>query len=80
MIAALAAGLMAVGLCAADKGTIDKAELSTPRLKSSYVIGVNIGKGMKQQNLDADFDMIVKGMKDGARAPPPSTKRKCSKP
>src|SRR5689334_15237252 len=68
MIAALAAGLMAANLCAADK-----AELSTPKLKSSYVIGVNIGKGMKQQGLDADFDMILKGMKDGAAGTPALT-------
>lgn len=73
MIAALAAGLMAANLCAADKGAVDKSELSTPKLKSSYVIGVNIGKGMKQQGLDADFDMILKGMKDGAAGTPALT-------
>lgn len=63
MIAALAAGLLAANLYAA--GT-DKSELATPKQKSSYVIGVNIGKGMKQQGVDVDFDLIMKGMKDGA--------------
>ena len=64
-IAALAAGLMAANLYAADSKPTDKAELSNSKLKASYVIGVNIGKGMKQQNLDVDADMILKGIKDG---------------
>jgi FKBP-type peptidyl-prolyl cis-trans isomerase len=68
MIAALAAGLVAVSICAADpapKGT-DKAELASSKQKVSYAIGVNIGKNMKQQNVDLDFDVIAKGMRDGA--------------
>lgn len=65
MIAALAAGLVAANLSAAESKPTDKAELSNPKLKASYVIGVNIGKGMKQQNVDVDADMILKGLKDG---------------
>src|SRR5213075_2851586 len=67
-IAALAAGFLAANLCAADpapKGT-DKAELTSSKQKISYAIGVNIGKNMKQQNVELDFDVIAKGMKDGA--------------
>lgn len=60
MMAALTAGLMAVNLSAADK-----SELTTPKQKASYSIGANIGKSMKAQGLDADFDMIAKGMRDG---------------
>jgi FKBP-type peptidyl-prolyl cis-trans isomerase len=65
MIAALAAGLVAANLSAAESKPTDKAELSNPKLKASYVIGVNIGKGMKQQNVDVDADMVLKGLKDG---------------
>src|ERR1051325_7255546 len=65
MIAALAAGLVAVNLCAAEKAT-DKAELGSAKQKASYAIGVNIGKQMKAQGVDLDFDVIYKGMKDGA--------------
>jgi FKBP-type peptidyl-prolyl cis-trans isomerase len=61
MFAALAAGLMAVNMSAAEK-----SELTTPKQKASYAIGANIGKSMKAQGLDADFDMIAKGMKDAA--------------
>lgn len=62
MIAALAAGLVAANLCAVGA---DKSELTNPKQKASYVIGVNIGKGMKQQGVDVDVDMITKGIKDG---------------
>jgi FKBP-type peptidyl-prolyl cis-trans isomerase len=72
IIAALAAGLLTANLFAADpaaaaapKGT-DKAELTNSKQKISYAIGVNIGKNMKQQNVDLDFDFVAKGMKDGA--------------
>src|SRR5436190_16063956 len=67
-IAAVAAGFLAANLCAADpapKGT-DKAELTTSKQKISYAIGVNIGKNMKQQSVDLDYDVIAKGMRDGA--------------
>lgn len=65
MIAALAAGLVAANLSAAESKPVDKAELSNPKHKASYVIGVNIGKGMKQQNVDVDAEMVLKGLKDG---------------
>lgn len=65
MFAALAAGLMAVNMSAAEK-----SELTTPKQKASYAIGANIGKSMKAQGLDADFDMIAKGMKDAADGKP----------
>ena len=65
MMAAIAAGLVAANLCAADSKPTDKAELSDPKKKASYVIGVNIGKGMKQQNVEVDADFVLKGLKDG---------------
>jgi FKBP-type peptidyl-prolyl cis-trans isomerase FkpA len=73
MIAALAAGLMAANLSAADSKPTDKAELSNPKLKASYVIGVNIGKGMKSQGVDIDADMVMKGLKDGLADKPALT-------
>ena len=32
--------------------------------KISYAIGLNIGNGWKQQDIDADYDMLVRGIKD----------------
>lgn len=60
MIAALAAGLVAVDLHAADK-----SELTNDKQKAMYAIGSNIGKSMKQQGLEPDVDLIAKGIKDG---------------
>jgi FKBP-type peptidyl-prolyl cis-trans isomerase len=65
MMAAIAAGLVAANLTAADSKPTDKAELTDPKKKASYVIGVNIGKGMKQQNVEVEADMVLKGLKDG---------------
>ena len=61
ILATVAAGFVAANIHAADK-----SELTTDKQKAMYAIGVNIGKSMKQQGLDADFDTIAKGMKDGA--------------
>ena len=65
MMAAIAAGLVAANLSAADSKPTDKAELTDAKKKASYVIGVNIGKGMKQQNVEVDTDMVLKGLRDG---------------
>lgn len=57
MVAALTASLGASVFAA------DKVELTTKQ-KSSYAIGVNIGRSFKQQGLDADTEQLVKGFKD----------------
>jgi FKBP-type peptidyl-prolyl cis-trans isomerase FklB len=41
------------------------AKLDTPRAKSSYAIGLNIGKGMNRSALDVDTDLFMQGLKDG---------------
>jgi FKBP-type peptidyl-prolyl cis-trans isomerase len=73
MMAALAAGLVAANLSAAESKPTDKAELSNPKNKASYVIGINIGKGMKTQGVDIDTDMLMKGLKDGLAGTPALT-------
>jgi len=40
------------------------AELKDLRAKASYSIGLNIGNGIKAQNLDLDSDLIARGIKD----------------
>jgi FKBP-type peptidyl-prolyl cis-trans isomerase FklB len=39
-------------------------ELKTKKDKVSYAIGVNVGKGMRQQSVDIDPDIFAKGLKD----------------
>jgi FKBP-type peptidyl-prolyl cis-trans isomerase len=61
MMAALAAGVMAVSLNAADV----KTELTTPKQKSSYAIGAHFGRQLKTQPLELDLEVVARGIKDG---------------
>jgi FKBP-type peptidyl-prolyl cis-trans isomerase FklB len=40
-------------------------KLDTPKAKSSYAIGLNIGKGMNRSAVDVDTDTFMQGLKDG---------------
>ncbi len=37
---------------------------TTQKQKASYAIGMNIGKGLKKDDVDVDVDMLARGMKD----------------
>ena len=39
-------------------------ELNTEKDKVNYGIGVSIGKSFKQQGMEVDVDLMVKGLKD----------------
>jgi FKBP-type peptidyl-prolyl cis-trans isomerase FklB len=66
MMAALAAGVFTVSIGAADA----KTELTTPKQKYSYSIGVNMGRQMKQAGVEIDFESLVKGAKDAMTGNP----------
>jgi FKBP-type peptidyl-prolyl cis-trans isomerase FklB len=51
---------LATGLAQAD----DKDILKDQKAKVSYGIGMNLGSQWKQQEVDVDVDILVKGMKD----------------
>jgi FKBP-type peptidyl-prolyl cis-trans isomerase FklB len=42
-----------------------KSPLPTPRDKNSYAIGLNVGKGLHQDSIDVDPNLILQGLKDG---------------
>ena len=42
----------------------EPAELKTEKDKVNYGIGVSIGKSFKQQGMEVDIDLVVKGLKD----------------
>jgi FKBP-type peptidyl-prolyl cis-trans isomerase len=42
-----------------------KSPLTTPRDKNSYAIGLNVGKGLHQDSIDVDPNLILQGLKDG---------------
>jgi FKBP-type peptidyl-prolyl cis-trans isomerase FklB len=57
--------LSGVFLLAGQIWAAEETAFKTYKEKVSYVIGVDIGKGMKDQSLDIDSDVLVKGLKDG---------------
>lgn len=63
----VAAGLLALQARADDKPAEanNASALSTQKEKASYSIGMDIGSGMKQQKLDIDPELVMKGFRDG---------------
>ena len=59
LIAPVAAVMLSGQVWAADEMV-----LKTQKDKISYIVGIDMGKGMKQQALDVDPDLVAKGMKD----------------
>lgn len=60
---ALTAGLTFAGCAAQDTDKV--IELNTLNQKFSYSYGLNLGQNFKLQEMDVDFDVFLKGMKDG---------------
>jgi FKBP-type peptidyl-prolyl cis-trans isomerase len=58
-LAVLGIGLLAVTACEGEKKT-----LQTPKDKVSYGIGVSVAKNLKQQGVEVDVDLAVKGLRD----------------
>ena len=57
--------VLGVLLFAAQASAGETPVLSTLKEKVSYGLGVDIGKNFKRQGIEADFDLLVKGLKDG---------------
>jgi FKBP-type peptidyl-prolyl cis-trans isomerase FklB len=58
-------GLLAGSIFAADP------ELKSQQDKVSYSIGLNIGSNFKKQNIELDYDLLMKGIKDGVSGTKP---------
>src|ERR1041385_8774333 len=48
----------------------DPSPLKTQKEKVSYSIGHNIGSSFKQQGIEVDLDVLIKGLKDGQAGQP----------
>jgi FKBP-type peptidyl-prolyl cis-trans isomerase FklB len=57
--------LIAVGLFCLPAGAQQKTTLKTQKEKVSYGIGLDIGRNFKQQSIDCNLDLLLKGIKDG---------------
>jgi FKBP-type peptidyl-prolyl cis-trans isomerase FklB len=63
------AGLLLVAL-ATGLGAADKTELKDDKQKFSYTVGMNMGRQYKRQNLELDYDALLRGLKDAMSGGP----------
>ncbi|HKW30540.1 MAG TPA: FKBP-type peptidyl-prolyl cis-trans isomerase [Verrucomicrobiae bacterium] len=64
---------LALGLLVSSALAQDKPDLTNPKQKVSYALGVNIGSGIKAQDLDLDAKALVAGVADGLGGKPALT-------
>lgn len=58
------AGLIILGLSGAQLAAQQKTALKTQKDKVSYCIGIDIGRNFKQQQIEINPEILIKGMKD----------------
>ncbi len=46
------------------KKPADSGPFKTPKEKNSYMLGVNLGKQLKQNDVEVDYDVYMRGLKD----------------
>ncbi len=46
------------------KKPADPGPFKTPKEKNSYMLGVNLGKQLKQNDVEVDYDVYMRGLKD----------------
>jgi FKBP-type peptidyl-prolyl cis-trans isomerase len=55
---------LCLGFIACQKGTQEKAKLTTLKDSISYSIGMDIGKNLKSQSVDVEVELLARGIKD----------------
>jgi FKBP-type peptidyl-prolyl cis-trans isomerase FklB len=61
---------LAFGVLVSSALAQDKPDLTNPKQKTSYALGVNIGTGLKNQDLDLDSKALVAGVADALNGKP----------
>jgi FKBP-type peptidyl-prolyl cis-trans isomerase FklB len=56
--------ILCMALAAGPVFAADKVELKTQKDKVSYAIGMDVGNGLKKNEVDVDPDIVVKAIKD----------------
>ena len=64
---------LALGLFVSSVLAQDKPDLTNPKQKASYAIGVNIGSNLKSQDLDLDAKALAAGITDELNGKPAMT-------
>ncbi len=64
---------LALGLLVTSAVAQDKPDLTNPKQKTSYALGVNIGSSLKAQDLDLDAKALTAGVADALSGKPALT-------
>jgi FKBP-type peptidyl-prolyl cis-trans isomerase FklB len=70
--------ILALGLLASSAAAQDKPDLTNPKQKTSYALGVNIGSSLKTQGLDLDARALAAGITDAMGGKPALTPEEVS--
>jgi len=65
--------VLALGLLVSSASAQDKPDLTNPKQKTSYAIGVNIASSLKRQEVDLDVKALTAGITDGLAGKPALT-------
>ncbi len=65
--------VLALGLFVSSVSAQDKPDLTNPKQKTSYVVGLDISTTLKQQDLDLDAKALAAGIADGLAGKPALT-------
>jgi len=57
--------VLGVGLLAVQASAGEPQVLRTEKEKMSYAVGVDMGRNLRQLETEVDFDLLIKGVKDG---------------
>lgn len=66
---------LALGLLVSSAVAQDKPDLTNPKQKTSYAIGVNIGSNLKEQDLGLDAKALSAGITDALNGKPAMTQQ-----
>ncbi|MGD0743916.1 MAG: FKBP-type peptidyl-prolyl cis-trans isomerase [Verrucomicrobiota bacterium] len=64
---------LALGLLVSSAAAQDKPDLTNPKQKTSYAVGVNLGSSLKAQDLDLDAKALEAGVADALNGKPALT-------
>jgi FKBP-type peptidyl-prolyl cis-trans isomerase FklB len=70
--------ILALGLLVGSAAAQDKPDLTNPKQKTSYALGVNIGSSLKTQGLDLDAKALAAGVTDAIGGKPALTPEEVS--
>lgn len=64
------AAVALAGVLAAQPGSAETPVLATDEAKASYSVGVSMGMSVRQQKLELDAELVLRGLRDGLAGGP----------